>query len=219
MSAAPEKEKPEDQSVPMGPHGSGGGGRVRARTWIILGSVFVIAAVVLAIVLAPVLREPAGLPAGEAAIAPTDTAAARAAGVKPPVLVFANDDGTGWINENRQVPTADRLEDSLRATMEALCAGPATSGPVQTIPQGTHPLAVFYDEKTAGIVLDFSRELAANHPGGTDAERATIDAILRTVALNFPQVHSCQILVNGQQLETLAGHIRMDRPFDPRRAL
>jgi spore germination protein GerM len=190
------------------------------RLWIILGAVFVVAVVTLAIVLVPLLREPGGEGTGEeTALAPSDTTGAAGAGVKPTVLVFANDDGTGWLTENRQLPPTGRLEDSLRAAMEALCAGPATQGPVQTIPSGTHPLAVFYDERSAAIVLDFSQELAANHPGGSEAERATIDAILRTVALNFPQVHSCQILVSGQQLDTLAGHIRMDKPFDPRRAL
>jgi spore germination protein GerM len=195
---------------------NGGGGR---RLWVVLGSVFLVAIVALAIVLVPLLGKRGGEEAEETAIAPSDTAGAAAAGVKPTVLVFANDDGTAWVTENRQLPPTGRLEDSLRAAMEALCAGPTTSGPVQTIPAGTHPLAVFYDEKSAAIVLDFSPELTTNHPGGTDAERATIDAILRTVALNFPQVHSCQILVNGQQLDTLAGHIRLDKPLDPRRAL
>ena len=32
MSAAPENEKPDEPGVPVGPHGSGGSGRVRART-------------------------------------------------------------------------------------------------------------------------------------------------------------------------------------------
>ena len=48
---------------------------------------------------------------------------------------------------------------------------------------------------------------------------ATLTTILRTVALNFPDTRSCVILVEGAQVETLAGHLDMARPFDPRRWL
>jgi hypothetical protein len=67
------------------------------------------------------------------------------------------------------------------------------------------------------VLIDFSRELRDNHPGGSAAERATVDAILRTIALNFPEVRACTLLVAGEQVETLAGHLALDRPLDPRR--
>ena len=43
--------------------------------------------------------------------------------------------------------------------------------------------------------------------------------ILRTVALNFPDTRSCRILVDGAQVETLAGHLNLGQAFDPRRWL
>ena len=55
------------------------------------------------------------------------------------------------------------------AVMGALCAGPNEGGAVAALPQGTRPLAAFYDEGDGSIVLDFSRELVTNHPGGTAA--------------------------------------------------
>ncbi len=194
--------------------------RSNRRLWLIAAAALVIAVVAIALVVGPRLREPiGGAPEQETAATPDESTGAVLSGEQPAVLSFPNEDGSGWVKEERQLPPADRLEDSLRAVMEALCAGPTASGSVQVIPRGTRPLAVFYDEKTAAVVLDFSQEIVANHPGGTDAERATIDAILRTVALNFPQVHSCQLLVGGEQVETLAGHVALDRPFDPRRSL
>ncbi len=155
-------------------------------------------------------------------LAPREAApdsAAALAGTRAVVLVFADATGTGWVTEERQLPAADHLEDDLQATLEALCQGPLSREASAVIPPAARPLAVFYDEKQGAVLVDFSRELAADHPGGAAAEKATVDAILRTIALNFPQVRRCTFLVGGAQLETLAGHVGLDKPFDPRRWL
>jgi len=143
----------------------------------------------------------------------------EAAGDRAIVLVFPNWDATGYIHEQRQLPSRHRLEQDMMAVMGALCEGPTTSGAVAALPLGTRPLAVFYNDADGSIVLDFSREIVVNHPGGTAAESGTLTSILRTVALNFPQVTECQLLVDGAQSETLAGHISLERPFVPRRWL
>ncbi len=103
--------------------------------------------------------------------------------------------------------------------MKVLCQGPVVSGAVSAFPRGTLALSAFYNPEDRSVVIDFSQELVTGHPGGSAAEVATLTSILRTVALNFPDTHSCTILVDGAQVETLAGHLTMDRPFDPRRWL
>jgi hypothetical protein len=61
--------------------------------------------------------------------------------------------------------------------------------------------------------LDFSSELVAAHPGGSAAEYATIGCIVRTVGENFPELSRVQLLVDGAQVESIAGHVRADQPF------
>ena len=160
---------------------------------------------------------------GEAApsepeVAATDTTDA-AAGTRSVQLVFGSGDARSLLSEQRQLPSSNHLEDELRAAMQALCAGPLTRGAVATLPRGTRVLGVFYDERKGAVLVDFSRELRERHPGGSAAERATVDAILRTIALNFPEVRACTLLIEGAQAETLAGHVALDRPLDPRRWL
>jgi spore germination protein GerM len=138
-------------------------------------------------------------------------------GTRSVQLVFVSADALSLLAEQRQLPASNRLEDELRVTLEALCAGPQTRGALGAIPQGTRPLGVFYDERQGAVLVDFSPELRDNHPGGSAAERATVDVILRTIALNFPEVRACTLLVAGEQIETLAGHVALDAPFDPRR--
>ncbi len=153
------------------------------------------------------------------AVPPPPAAEAPAAAIRSVVLVFGNERATGTVNEQRQLPGAGRLEDELLAVLQALCDGPSAGGGVAVIPRGTRPLGVFYSEKDGSAVIDFSREIVANHPGGSAGEQMTIAAIMRTIALNFPEVRSCTILVAGAQVETLAGHIGLAEPLEPRRWL
>ncbi len=170
-----------------------------------------------AVYLYTVIRKPAGREVEEIPLVEKELG--KAMGERAVVLVFPNWDATGYIIEERQLPSRDRLEADLLAVMSALCDGPTTGGAISAMPEGTHPLAAFYNEADGSVVLDFSRELVVNHPGGSAAESGTLTVILRTLALNFPEVRLCSLLVDGAQSETLAGHIILDHPFVPRRWL
>ena len=63
------------------------------------------------------------------------------------------------------------------------------------------------------MVLDFSPELARNHPGGSLAEMQTIYSIVNSILLTIPSLKEVQILVNGQSRETLKGHIDLRAPL------
>lgn len=141
------------------------------------------------------------------------------AGDRAVMLVFPEWDAGAYVTEQRQIPSRDRPGEDLLELMSMLCAGPQVSGAVSAIPAGTRALGAFLDPDDQSMVLDFSRELVTGHPGGSAGETATLTSILRTVALNFPGTRSCVILVEGAQVETLAGHLDLARPFDPRRWL
>lgn len=149
-----------------------------------------------------------------------DTAEVGAvAGDRAVVLVFPEWDAGGYVTEERQIPSRDRPGEDLFGLMQVLCEGPRISGAISAMPKGTRALAAFVNPDDQSVVLDFSQELVTGHPGGSAAEAATLTSILRTVALNFPNTRSCVILIEGAQVETLAGHLDMVRGFDPRRWL
>lgn len=141
------------------------------------------------------------------------------AGDRAVVLVFPEWDASGYVTEERQIPSRDRPGEDLLVLLRDLCEGPRISGAISALPQGTRALAAFVNPEDQSAVLDFSQELVTGHPGGSAAEAATLTSILRTVALNFPGTRRCVILVEGAQVETLAGNLDMVRPFDPRRWL
>jgi hypothetical protein len=142
-----------------------------------------------------------------------------AAGDRAIVLVFPEWDAAGYVSERRRIPSRGRAEEDLQALMAELCAGPQRSGAVSALPERTAILAAFLGPDGRSAVLDFSADLVVRHPGGSAAEAATLTSILRTVALNFPDLEHCRILVDGDEVESLGGHLALDRPFDLRRWL
>jgi len=134
-------------------------------------------------------------------------------GSRAVTLFFASADEPTIYSESREVGVGRRFDEQVRQVMEALIAGPSDERGISAIPDGTQLLAVSFDPDAAALYLDFSAELVAAHPGGSAAEYCTVAVIVRTAGENFPEVQSVQILVDGSQVDTIAGHIRADEPF------
>ncbi len=79
-------------------------------------------------------------------------------------------------------------------------------------------LLEFYLLPGGVAIADFSGPLATALPSGILSERLAVDSITRTLAENVPQVQRLKIVVVGQEMETLAGHLDLTGFFDLRLA-
>jgi hypothetical protein len=61
--------------------------------------------------------------------------------------------------------------------------------------------------------VDLSAEVVRAHPGGSLNELLTVYAIVNAVAANLPAVRRVQILVDGKEADTIAGHVDLRRPL------
>ena len=43
----------------------------------------------------------------------------------------------------------------------------------------------------------------------------TVDSVVNSVTANVPEVHTVQFLVEGRQVQTLAGHLDLSLPLAP----
>jgi germination protein M len=133
-------------------------------------------------------------------------------GVQSVFLTFAGAGATGIVDERRDIVVPeDRATKAVRI-LEELVAGPTVQGADRTLPAGTRINSVVFDD-TGEVFVDFSPELVRNHPGGSTGELYTIRSVVRTLALNFPDVERVRFLVDGQEIETIAGHIDASVPF------
>jgi spore germination protein GerM len=193
-------EPPADDG--LGPQG---GGRLRLLFW---------GALVLLLAGASwLLFWPHG-PQQQEAPAPLVSRQAPAAGQHAAVLYFADRDAQTLVTERRDVPFGDALEENVEIVVRALIAGPHQSGHVAVLPSEARLLQTFYAEASRTLYLDFSSALVTRHPGGSAAEYLTLSAVVRTIAANFTAVARVQLLVDGQAIETLAGHFDTSKPID-----
>jgi len=64
------------------------------------------------------------------------------------------------------------------------------------------------------VVTDFSDALSHKIPSGIFTEQLAVDAIARTLHAAVPQARRLKILIAGQEVETLAGHVDLTGAFD-----
>jgi hypothetical protein len=72
--------------------------------------------------------------------------------------------------------------------------------------------ALFVTPKGEAYV-DLSGELAAAHPGGSLNELLTVYALVDALTVNLPAISTVQVLIDGKEVETLAGHVDLRRPL------
>jgi len=84
--------------------------------------------------------------------------------------------------------------------------GDAPSPERRTLPEDA-VLLEFYLLADGTAIADFSGAVATGTPSGILSEQMAVDSIARTLEGNVPGIVRLKILVNGQEAETLAGHV------------
>jgi spore germination protein GerM len=126
-------------------------------------------------------------------------------------LYYVAPDGLRLVASERDVRYAEGVSNQARSIVEALLE-PAPEGLASAIPRGTELRGLFVGERGDAYV-DFSGSLRTNHPGGSSSEILTVYAIVAALTKNLPAVTSVQILVEGHEVDTLAGHVDLRRPL------
>lgn len=126
-------------------------------------------------------------------------------------LFYVDDEGTRLSTVETEVPFAEQTVDQAREIITAQLA--PVSGPlVSAIPLGTTLRALFVTDQSMAFV-DLSAEVASAHPGGSNNELLTVYTIVHALTVNLPAITTVQVLVDGKEVDTLAGHVDLRRPL------
>jgi hypothetical protein len=132
-------------------------------------------------------------------------------------LYYGSSDGQALVPMRREVPLADGVVPQGREILAAQLQT-APEGLVSVIPEGT-ALRAFYITERGDAFVDITGDASSRHPGGSTTELLTVYAIVHAVTSNLPSIHRVQILVDGREADTLAGHVDLRRPLAPDPAL
>ena len=125
-------------------------------------------------------------------------------------LYFAGRNSTFLTAEQRMILHTDDPANLAHAIVNALIKGPRKSL-VPTIPADAR-LRALYIAPDGTCYVDLSQAVRANHPGGSKSELLTIYSMVNSLVLNVPEIERVQILIDGYEVSTLAGHIDLQLP-------
>ena len=187
------------------------------RTWIAIVLVAIVAiafSVALMTGLSRLLSRPTstGVVPEPTALTPAPPAPAPAVPKIKATLYFASEDGLMLVPTERDVPLADGPVAQARSILEAQLSAEAQAPLVSTIPKGATLRGIFISERNE-VFVDLDPAIRTSHPGGTQQELMTVYTIVNAVLTNLPKLQEVQILIGGQEADTLAGHVDLRRPL------
>lgn len=154
---------------------------------------------------------PAWLRPGAAPARPAGEQAAAEARRINATLFFVSTDAQSLVAVPREVPYGATASEQAHHIVAAQLGAPPET--LHTpIPKGTTLRGVFLSDAGEAFV-DLSPEVSANHSGGSLSELFTIYAIVNALTVSLPSVHTVQILIDGREVETLAGHVDLRHPL------
>ncbi|HXG53908.1 MAG TPA: GerMN domain-containing protein [Vicinamibacterales bacterium] len=126
-------------------------------------------------------------------------------------LFFIGQDGMSLETVQREVPFGDPVDEQARRIIEAQIAPPPDSL-ASAVPAGVKLRALYVSERGEAFV-DFSGEITTQHTGGALDELFTVYAVVNALTVNLPAITRVQILIDGKEADTLAGHVDLRRPL------
>ena len=128
-------------------------------------------------------------------------------------LFYVSEDGMGLAGHQSEIepgPDASALARAIVSKQLANAPDPFRS----PFPNGTRMRSLFLSEDGNAFV-DLSREITDNHSGGSLDELFTVYSLVNALAINVPAISAVQIMVESQEVDTLAGHIDLRQPLEP----
>lgn len=158
------------------------------------------------------LRSTEALPPANPQVQQTKPADAPAVPRIKAIFFFGSEDGGHLVPVEQESPLAEGRVAQARALVEAQLAAAPPDPLALTIPPGTQLRGLYISDKNEAFV-DLDETVRAKHPGGSMNELLTVYTIVNVITTNLPDVQSVQLLIDGREVDTLAGHVDLRRPL------
>ena len=163
----------------------------------------------------PVPSKPETKPESTAPAKTSDSSTERTEKMMYVKVYFPDDSGMRLVEVEREILVNDAT-DKYTAAVDALLDEPVEENLTRIFPKNASIRSVKVDGDLA--IVDFDGSLVKNFVGGSTGEEFLIGSIVDTLT-NFPEVKRVKFLVNGQEIETLSGHMDLSIPLERMNAL
>lgn len=126
-------------------------------------------------------------------------------------LFYVAENGVALMPVQGEVTFGEPIAMQARHIVEAQVA-PPPDGQLSAIPTGTK-LRALYVHENGDAFVDLTPDVAAGHTGGVLDELFAVYAIVNALTVNLPAITRVQILIDGKEVDTLAGHVDLRQPL------
>lgn len=131
------------------------------------------------------------------------------------VTLYLPDYNTGaLIEEGREMALAPNNADRIRQIVLALTGGSQQGTAAAALPPSVALRAVFLTSDGTAY-LDFSNDISKDLPVGIETETLAVYSVVDSLAANVPAVKRVRFLIQGQEADTLDGHVDLTGLFAP----
>jgi spore germination protein GerM len=141
----------------------------------------------------------------------TSTAAPAAARKITATLYFVSEDGLNLVGVQHEVAFGETVLDQAREIVNAQLA--LAPPPLASAIPPTTKLRALYVTERGDAFVDLSSEARTKHTGGALDELFTVYSIVNALTTNLPAVTRVQLLIEGKEVDTLAGHVDLRHPL------
>jgi hypothetical protein len=113
--------------------------------------------------------------------------------------------------EERYIRSSDLPSEEGKQLIAELISG-SLERRLPALPSETGLRELFVTAQGLAVV-DLTKEASVRHPGGLAMELASIYSVVNSLTQNVGKIGQVQILIEGAEAETLAGHIDLSHPF------
>ena len=125
-------------------------------------------------------------------------------------VYYPDDSGMKLVEVERKVIVSDTT-DKYTAAVEVLLDEPAEENLTKIFPNNAKIRGVKVVDGLATVDLDGS--ITKSFVGGSTGEEFLIGSVVDTLT-NFPEVKRVKFLIDGQEIETLSGHMDLSTPLE-----
>ena len=125
-------------------------------------------------------------------------------------VYYPDESGLRLVGVNREVEVNDSDESKYKAAVEAVMTPPKEKNLAKVAPNNSSLIDVKVKDGTA--MVNLSKNIKVGFVGGSTGEELLIGSVVNTLT-EFKEVNSVKFLIDGQEVETLSGHMDLSEPI------
>ncbi len=125
-------------------------------------------------------------------------------------VYYPDESGLRLVEVEREIEVT-RDENKYVATVEAMMTPPTESELTEIFPKRARLLDVEVNDGVATV--NFDEGLRKHFAGGSAGETFLIGSVVNALT-NFNEIKEVRILINGEEIESLAGHMDLSAPLE-----